>query len=200
MNEAMHLAGCDFAFNVVMDSAHRIVGAWAGKPEAVLDAGAKLVDTMYKSEVKDRADVVVVSASGYPHDIDLYQAYKGLHTALPVINKNGVIILVAECSKGIGNNVYVDYMKNYKTSQEITAALKEKFVMGAHKAYYHLKSIEDHKIFCVSSLNPDELKTVYRLTPVSDPNEGLKQAFALLGNDALVRVIPQSATMLLVLK
>ncbi|MCX6665830.1 MAG: nickel-dependent lactate racemase [Euryarchaeota archaeon] len=200
MNEAMHLAGCDFAFNVVMDSAHQIVGAWAGKPEAVLDIGSKLVDTMYKREVKERADIVVVSASGYPHDIDLYQAYKGLHTALPVINKNGVVVFVAECLKGIGNGVYVDYMKNYKTSQEITTALKEKFVMGAHKAYYHLKAIEEHKVFCVSSLNTNELKTIFGLTAVANPNKGLTQAFALLGNDAKVRVIPQGTTTLLVLK
>ena len=51
MNEAMHLAGCDFALSVVQNSHHRIVGAWAGKPELVMDAGVKLVDTMYKKEI-----------------------------------------------------------------------------------------------------------------------------------------------------
>ena len=54
MNEAMHLAGCDFALSVVQNSHHRIVGAWAGKPELVLDAGVKLVDTMYKKEIEGK--------------------------------------------------------------------------------------------------------------------------------------------------
>lgn len=201
MNEAMHLAGCDFAFNVVMNSSRRIVGAWAGKPEPVLDAGAKLVDSMYKREVKERAEIVVVAASGYPHDIDLYQAYKGLHTALPVINTHGVILFVAECSKGIGNTVYEEHMKKYKTSEELKEALKKEFVMGAHKAYYHLKAVEDHAVLCVSSLDPDVLKSLYKFTPVKTPNDGLKEAFALMGEkDARVRVVPQGATTLLVYK
>ncbi|HEC94755.1 MAG TPA: nickel-dependent lactate racemase, partial [Thermoplasmatales archaeon] len=96
MNDAMHLAGCDFALNVVLNSHRRVVGAWAGDPAAVLDAGTKLVDEMYKVPVDEKADIVVTAANGYPHDLNLYQAYKALHAALPVVNEKGVIILVAE--------------------------------------------------------------------------------------------------------
>lgn len=200
MNEAMHLAGCDFAFNVVLDSHHRIVGAWAGQPDAVMDAGVKLVDTMYRREVTDPADIVVVAASGYPHDIDLYQAHKGLHSALSVTKKHGVIILVAECVNGAGNKIYVEWMKQYKTSVEIKAALQKKFVMGAHKAFYHLDAIENYTIIFVSSMNPTEVENLYRFTTASSVQEALEKAFVLKGKDAKARIVPQGSTTLLCLK
>ena len=80
MNEAMHLAGCDFALNVVQNSHHIIVDAWAGQPELVMDAGVKLVDSMYRREIKERPDIIVTAANGAPHDINLYQAMKAMHT------------------------------------------------------------------------------------------------------------------------
>ena len=68
MNEAMHLAGADFALNVVQNSQHRVVGVWAGNPELVMDAGVKLVDSMYRCEIKERPDIVITAANGAPHD------------------------------------------------------------------------------------------------------------------------------------
>ncbi|RKX96089.1 MAG: nickel-dependent lactate racemase [Spirochaetes bacterium] len=200
MNDALHLAGCDFAFNVVLNSNRRVVGAWAGDPAAVLDAGVKLVDEMYKVKVDEKADIVVTAANGYPHDIDLFQAYKALHTALPVVKDNGVIVLVAECSEGHGNDIYAEWMKKYRTSAEIKRALMENFITGAHKAYYHLKAIEEHSVILVSKMDKDEVKDVFHLIPADDVDDALKKAFEIVGKDATVRAIPQGTSTLLELK
>ena len=197
MNDAMHLAGCDFALNVVLNSHRRVVGAWSGDPAAVLDAGVKLVDEMYKVKVKDKADIVVTAANGYPHDIDLYQAYKALHTALPVIKDNGVIVLVAECSGGHGNEIYRTWMERYKTSEEIKKALMKNFVMGAHKAYYHLKAIENHPVILVSNMDKEEVEGLFHLIHAPDVLSALKKAFEIAGSDATVRVVPQGTSTLL---
>jgi nickel-dependent lactate racemase len=197
MNEAMHLAGCDFALNVVLNSKRRIVGAWAGNPDAVLNAGVKLVDEMYKINVDKQADIVITAANGYPHDIDLYQASKALHTVLPVIKRNGVIILVAECKNGHGNKTYYEWMKKYKKAKEIEEELKKEFVIGAHKAYYHLKTIENHHVIFVSSMNKSEVEEIFRFKHANDPNEALKEAFNMVGKDADILVVPQGTTTLL---
>ncbi len=200
MNDAMHLAGCDFAFNVVLNSKRRVVGAWAGNPEAVLDAGTKMVDEMYKIPVKEKADIVVIAAGGYPHDIDLFQAYKAIHTALPVLNKDGVIVLFSECRNGYGNDIYYNWIKKYKTSEEIKKALMENFVMGAHKAYYHLKAVENHPIIIFSSIKRDEIENVFHLKHSNTPEEAIKLAFDIVGKDAKVRIVPEGTTTFLTLE
>ncbi len=197
MNEAMHFVGCDFALSVVLNSSHRIIGAWAGRPESVLDAGVKLVDEMYKRQVGEKADIIVVSADGYPHDIDLYQSIKALHNSMHVLNEKGVVILVAECFNGHGSQMYVDWLKNHKNSKEVEASLKKNFIMGAHKAYYHLAAIEKHPVIFVSAMDKSEVENVFKFKYAGTANEALKHAFEIVGKDAKVLVVPHGTTTLL---
>ncbi|MEM0493313.1 MAG: nickel-dependent lactate racemase [Candidatus Thermoplasmatota archaeon] len=200
MNEAMHLAGVDFAFNVVLNSHKQIVGAWAGKPEIVMDAGVKLVDAMYKKEVDAPSDIVIVSAGGYPHDIDLYQSFKGLHSVLPVTNKNSVIILIAECINGAGNTIYVEWLRKHRSSHDIKRSLQEEFVMGAHKAYYHLEAVENYSVILISSIDSKEIKELYRFKPASSIEEALKEAYSIVDENTPIRIVPYGSTTLLSLK
>ena len=200
MNEAMHLAGCDFALNVVLNSNHRIVGAWAGNPEPVLDAGVKLVDDMYKREVEEKPNIVVAAANGHPHDLDLYQVVKALHGATLVLKEKGVIILVAECKEGHGSQLYVDWLKKYKTSEETETALKQDFLIGAHKAYYHLKAVENHNVIFVSSINKSEVEGTFRFKHANDLDEALRMAFNMVTEDARVLVVPRGTTTLVTYK
>lgn len=200
MNEAMHFAGCDFALSVVLNSSHRIIGAWAGRPESVMDAGVKLVDEMYKRQVEKKADIIVVSADGSPHDIDLYQSIKALHNSMHVLNEKGVIILVAECINGHGSQMYVDWLKNHKNSKEVEASLKKNFIMGAHKAYYHFAAIEKHPVIFVSAMDKNEVENIFKFRYAANANDALNVAFGIAGKDAKVLVVPHGTTTLLVNK
>jgi len=200
MNEAMHLAGCDFALSVVQNSHHRIVGAWAGKPELVLDAGVKLVDTMYKKEISEAPDIVITAANGHPHDINLYQAMKAMHTACQIIKPHGVIILVAECPEGSGSQLYIDWMKKHKTSKEIQHALCDNFVIGAHKAFYHRATIENHPVIFISEMNTPEVGGLFGFIKESTPNNAVSKALTLTGDQARILVVPQGTTTFLTIK
>jgi len=200
MNEAMHLAGADFALSVVQNSHHRIVGAWAGKPELTLDAGVKLVDTMYKKDILEAPDIVITAANGHPHDINLYQAMKAMHTACQIVKPHGVIILVAECPEGPGSQLYIDWLKKYKTSQEIEHALCENFVIGAHKAFYHRATIENHPVIFISKMNSPEVKDLFGFLKENSPNDAISTALAIAGNHAKILVVPQGTTTFLTIK
>jgi lactate racemase len=200
MNEAMHLAGCDFVLNVVQNSHHRIVGAWAGKPELVMDVGAKLVDTMYKREIQESPDIVITAANGYPHDINLYQAMKALHTACQIVKPHGIIILVAECPEGHGSQLYIDWLKKYKTSQEIQNALNKNFIIGAHKAYYHRIAVENHPVIFVSEMNTPDIEHLFKFKKEKTPNDALNEAFLLSNQQSRVLVVPQGTTSFLTIK
>ena len=189
MMEAAKLADVDFILNVVMNTHHEVVRAFAGDLEKAFLEGVKLVDEIYKVPIEEKADIVVVSSGGHPHDIDLYQAYKGIHTALEAVKDGGVVVAVAECPEGHGHKVFYEWMTRFKTLEEMEAAIKERFVLGGHKAYYLMKALERAHIILVSAMPASYVREVFRLEPARTAQEGLEKAFELAGRDATVLVM-----------
>lgn len=194
MVEGMRLAGVDFCLNVVNNSRGQVFAAFAGSPDQVLRRGASVIDQMYKVPVKERADIVLASAGGHPHDIDLYQSIKAVEAALPALNENGIIVLAAECREGVGNEIYAEWMKKYRTSSEVESALKQEFVLGGHKAYYHLRALEKGKMFLYSAMD----KTIARESYM-EPFDSVQDALsaAMKENDGKIIVVPYGTTTLL---
>ena len=200
MQEAADRAGAEFTLNVVQNPEHEIVSAHAGHHRDVVRQGAKVVDSMYKVEYEgEPADVVIVAANGHPHDVDLYQAYKALHMAMRVAKPGGTIVFVAECRDGAGSKKFVDYLRKYRTSEEVEAALKEVFELGGHKAYYHLRAVERHRILALTSIPADEVKGLFRMEPVGNLQEGIDGALEGLESPRIV-VMPEGSTTIPILK
>jgi nickel-dependent lactate racemase len=197
MTEGARLAKPDFCLNVVQNSYHEIVGAFAGDMDLVLRKGVKLIDKMYKVKVKEKADILVTAADGSPHDVNLYQAYKALHLGLNAVKEKGVIALVAQCPDGHGQDAYYEWMKKYGTAEEMARALRKEFVIGGHKAYYHLMALKKAYCILVSEMDEREVKNVFRMGYAKTPQEALSRAYECMGNDARVLVIPRGTTTLL---
>jgi nickel-dependent lactate racemase len=190
MTEAARLAKVDFILNVVTNSKGEIVKAFAGDLEQAFNEAVKLVDEMYRIPVDNRADIVVVSPGGYPADIDLYQAYKALDNALEVVKRNGVIILVAECTEGHGNEVFYDWMMRLGELKKVEHEIKRNFAMGGHKAYYLLKALQHHPIILVSSLPDYYATSIFKVKTARAVNDALNEALKMAGSAAKVWVIP----------
>lgn len=190
MTEGAKLAGVDFILNVVMNSKGKIVRAFAGDLEEAFNEAVKLVDELYRVIVDRRADIVVVSAGGYPGDINLYQAYKGLDNALEVVKRNGVIVLVAECPEGHGNQVFYEWMMRFGELKKVEREVKRHFIMGGHKAYYLLKALKNHTIILVSSLPDYYASDVFKLKTSRAVNDAFKEAFKISGSSSKVWVLP----------
>jgi len=190
MTEAATLAKVDFILNVVTNSKDEIVKAFAGDVQQAFTEAVKLVDEMYRVKVDRRADIVVVSPGGYPSDINLYQAHKGLDNALEVVKRGGIIILVAECVEGHGNQVFYDWMKRFKDLKEAEREIKRNFAMGGHKAYYLLKALQNHQIILVSSLPDYYASNIFRLKTARAVNDALAEAMKLAGSQARVWTMP----------
>jgi len=200
MTEAGQLAKVDFIVNVVENKKGEIVKAFAGDLEAAFLEGVKLVDKMYLVTVDRRADIVVVSAGGYPADINLYQAYKGLDNALDAVKRGGVLILVAECLEGHGNQVFYDWMTRLGDIKNIEREVKRNFVMGGHKAYYLLKALQSHPIILVSSMPDFYATSIFKLKTARAVNDALNEALKLAGSASRVWAMPQGSYTLPVFK
>lgn len=190
MVEAAKLAKVDFILNVVINSEGEVVKAFAGDLEQAFYEGVKLVDEMYRITVNRRADIVVVSPGGHPVDVNLFQAYKGVDNALEIVKRGGVIILVAECSEGHGNQVFYDWMFNFKDLKTIEKRIKRNFVLGGHKAYYLMKALQKVQIILVSVMPDFYAMNIFKLKTARAVNDALNEAFNLVGKKAKVWVMP----------
>ena len=191
MVEAAKLARVDFVLNVVTNSKGEIVKAFAGDLEQVFYEGVKLVDEMYRVSVDRRADVVIVSSGGSPADVNLFQAYKGVDSALEVVKRGGVIVLVAECPEGHGNQVFYDWMMRLGDLKNVEREIKRNFVLGGHKAYYLLKAQQNHQIIMVSSLPDYYAANIFKLKTARAVNDALGEALKIAGSQARVWAMPQ---------
>jgi nickel-dependent lactate racemase len=193
MTEAARLAKVDFIVNVVENSKGEIVKAFAGDLEQTFLEAVKLVDEMYRLKVERRADIVVVSAGGHPSDMNLYQAYKALDNTLDVVKRGGVIILVAECPEGHGNQVFYDWMTRLADLKNTEREIKHNFAMGGHKAYYLLKALQNHQIILVSSLPDYYASNVFKLKTARAVNDALTEALKLAGSASRVWAMPHGS-------
>ena len=191
MTEAARLAKVDFILNVVTNSKNEIVKAFAGDLEQAFFDATKLVDEIYRVTVDRRADIVVVSPGGYPADINLYQAYKALDSALEVTKRGGTIIMVAECAEGHGNQVFYDWMMRLQDLKKMEREVKRHFELGGHKAYYLLKALKSHPIILVSSLPDYYANDVFKLKTARAVNDALRETLKTVGTQAKVWTIPQ---------
>jgi nickel-dependent lactate racemase len=190
MTEAARLAKVNFLVNTIANSKGEIVKAFAGDLEQAFNEAVKACDELYRVTVDRRADIVVTSPGGYPADMNLFQAYKALDNALAIVKRGGVVILVAECAEGHGNQVFYDWMQRLGDLKNVEREIKRNFVLGGHKAYYLLKALQNHTIILVSSLPDYYAQNVFKVKTARAVNDALIEALKTVGSAAKVWAIP----------
>jgi nickel-dependent lactate racemase len=171
LEEVGKLMGVDFAFNVVLGEANRIVKAFAGEPREVEKVGSEFCRTVYEIPVSREYDVVIASPGGYPKDLNLYQAQKGLAHATPIVRRGGDLVLLAECPDGHGEEEFYRTMKRFATPAEIVEKFpKEPFRMGAHKAFLWARSLAKAEVHMCSAMG-EEMSRLFMASPARSPEE-----------------------------
>jgi len=193
IEEAAVLIGIDFILNVVLDSAHDVVVAVAGHPVEAHRWICRVLDYQSKVYVEKLADIVLVSAGGYPKDINLYQAQKALDNAAATVRPGGVIIWVAECAEGLGHVTFEEWMVG-ANADDILARIQTQFVLGGHKAVAIARVLKRATISLVSSL-PPELVRACGMTPYEDLEPALHTALEQIGAEPNMVVLPEGASL-----
>lgn len=187
--------GMKFIFNVILNEKKEIVYAVSGHPIDAHRDGADFLDKMYKWEIDELADIVIASAGGYPKDINLYQAQKGLEHASLGVKEGGIIILVAECSEDLGEELFHDWMIRASSPDDPIRWIQEEFILGAHKAAAVSMVLLDKAVFLVSRMEPSLVKDIF-LTPFSTVQDALDKAMELKGLEGRIIVMPAAGSTL----
>ncbi len=90
-----------FLLNVTLNRERAITGVFAGDLVAAHRAGTAFVRKHALQAVPTPFDIVITSNSGYPLDLNLYQAVKGMSAAAQIVKPGGDIIIAAECWDGL---------------------------------------------------------------------------------------------------
>lgn len=185
----------DFIVNVVLDEKKRIRRCVSGHFIEAHREGCRFLDRLYKVQIPKKADIVVVSAGGYPKDINLYQAQKALDNSKYAVRDGGRIIWTASAYEGLGEGVFEKWMTGHKKAHDMIEHISKDFRLGGHKAAAIAMVLEKAQIILCSDLDPEFIRSIH-LTPGTTPQVELNAALERYGKDASVIVMPYGGSTL----
>ncbi|MGD8520583.1 MAG: nickel-dependent lactate racemase [Desulfobacterales bacterium] len=184
--------GVDFILNVVQSGSGTISMVVAGELEAAHEHGVSFCETSWDLKVPQRYDTVIVTPGGYPRDIDLHQSQKAMSSAEMVIEKGGVIVLIAECRDGVGK--YAQWLKQAQAPEEVIERFKKEGFTADHssKAFMCARALARHEVvIACSGISEKELAQMF-FTPAASPQAAIDTALDRIGPDARVLVLPNA--------
>ena len=183
-----------FLLNVTLNKNKEITGVFAGDVWQAHAAGTAFARESVMVPVPQPFDIVVTTNSGYPLDLNLYQAVKGMSAAALVVKEGGSIIAAAECWDGIPDHgEYKNILKMADSPQKLLEVIRAPgFLMQAQweaqvQAQIQLKA----DVYVKTSYLSDEQIKEALLQPCHSIEETLAQLLERYGPDATICVLPE---------
>jgi nickel-dependent lactate racemase len=195
IEEITRFLSIDFVLNVVLDEEKRVMAAVAGDYIKAHRAGCRILDQAYRLPIGELADIVITCPHGFPKDINVYQAQKTLDNARWAAKPGGIIILVAECREGLGEETFARWIEEGKSPSAIKHRITQDFQLGGHKAAAIADIAEQFRIFLVSGL-PEQTVAKLFMEPFKEVGTAYSEAIGVLGKEAKVWVMPTGGTTL----
>ena len=188
-----------FMFNVIMGHDGKIARAVCGDTIAAHDVGRGIVDELYEVPIQELADITISSQGGYPKDIDVCQTGKGIYHTQAATKPGGWIIILSDCTEGIGppdaNTIFLECATNAEREREV----RKLFTVPKYVSYYMCTAAEKWNIIIVGNGDPALLaKTAFRTARTAD--EALEIAFKEGGRAQKIYLMPQGSSALPKLK
>lgn len=191
---AARKVGLAYILNVVINSSHRVIAAFAGDADSAHKKGTAFLDRLCR-EKKIPADIVVTSNNGYPLDQNIYQAVKGLATAEGTVNPGGVIIMAAACDDGCGGDAFYETFRQAESAREIfnkiSAVPRDATEADQWQSQILARILTQHKVILISRC-PDQMVRDLHMIPAGSLTEALDKADRILGhNKGSITWIPE---------
>jgi nickel-dependent lactate racemase len=106
--EVVRMLGHVLAVNTVIDEQRRLSFVNYGEILASHVQAVDFTQRYARVPVGRRFRTVVTSAAGYPLDKTYYQTVKGMVGPVDILEPGGNLVIVSECSEGLGSREYAD--------------------------------------------------------------------------------------------
>jgi nickel-dependent lactate racemase len=174
MIEASQMAGLMLSVNLVHDRLGNLASVQAGEPEESWLQSVDEAKQLALTEYTNTCDVVFVSAGGYPFDSTLYHAIDALFAASSICRRNGVIVLIAECSDGVGPNGFSEGVSQSRSQSDALVRIQTDYREGMEKSRYFWRVLEKHRLVLCSRLRRSQVEERLYADAVKDPQEAME--------------------------
>ena len=163
-----------FGINTIVNEDKRAVKMFCGDWRLAHRAACDYYLDQHSVAIPAKRDIVIASCGGFPHDINMIQAHKALDMAALACNEGGTIILLAECSDGLGRPDFLKWFDE-SDSRALEARLVNGYEVNGQTAWALLTKAERYRVYLISELPSDDVKRM-RMIPVRNISEALQQA------------------------
>ena len=184
----------DFLLNVTLNRRREITGVFAGDVWQAHRQGVEFARQVAMVPVEQPYDIVITTNSGYPLDINLYQAVKGMSCAAQIVKPGGNILIAAECREGIPD--YGEYRRLVQEGGSVQGILDMIAQPGFScqdqwEAQLQARVQQVANVHVLSTGLTDEQIRGMLLTPCHSLEETLERLMAEGGGRARVCVLPE---------
>ncbi|NQT19944.1 MAG: nickel-dependent lactate racemase, partial [Planctomycetes bacterium] len=100
------MAPAQFCVNVTINHSREITDAFSGDMIACHEVAMEAVRKTSAQDLPELVDIAVTTNAGYPADLNLYQAGKGMLAGANLVKPGGTVIFAAEFSEGLGGKEF----------------------------------------------------------------------------------------------
>jgi len=194
IREAVQLVSPTFLLNVTLNRDHEITGVFAGDWEQAHARGCAFVKEVSMVGLERPFDIVITSNSGYPLDLNLYQAVKGMSAAAQIIRQGGSIVLAADCWDGIPEHGdYGQLVSEANTVDDLLSTVRDPDFSRQDSWQAHTQALVCQKadIYLYSHNLTAQQITDALLIPCSDVASTVGELLHRYGPHARVCVLPE---------
>lgn len=182
--------GPSFLLNVTLNTRREITGVFAGDLVAAHRAGTQFVRACAMQKVPHTYDIVITTNSGYPLDMNLYQAVKGMRAAELIVRDGGTVIMAAECREGVPNDSPHDrLLRSVPDGEALLAKLSEPGFAAAEQWQGQIQALIQRRaeVQLHSVLDAATVRAAH-LIPCSDIAAAVRQRMTA---NSRIAVLPQ---------
>jgi nickel-dependent lactate racemase len=188
--EAVKLAGPFYSLSFMPDGVGGVASAFAGELESVFREAVSRYHGTHSPRIERKLDIVIVSA-GSLLGSDLYHAIRVVSNVLGAVKREGTIILVAECPKGVGDANFLEYARKFPERKELSTELRYRFKLGGHVNLFLQDALEKCRIQLVSILPELFVRDTFELKPSQTASEAVQKAIRVEGKESKILIVPR---------
>jgi len=151
IEEAFQMVRVDFSFQVVLDAEHNIQAAFAGDTLQAHKKAREIIEKMNRVSIDRKFDCVIVSAGGFPKDLNVIQAHKAIYNGFQAVKSGGCMIILAECADGIGSQTFFQWF-NYSVLSDMKRAVMDNYTLNGNTALSLKEKLDQTKMYLISRL------------------------------------------------
>lgn len=176
-------AKLQFIVNVVLNAEKEVIYAVAGDVEKAHKKGTEFLSNQCGAKAVF-SDIVISTNGGYPLDQNVYQSVKGMTAAEATVKQDGVIVMIASSSDGIGGDHFYHQLADEadinKTMNIFLKRGRNETVPDQWQTQIMLRVLTRARVIYISEM-PDEIVEKMHMIPAHSIDEAIKKAKEILG-------------------